>query len=48
MKSFLKTLLILGSVASVEGAGAKWDYKKNGADWGDVVVDGNLCAKGKN
>ena len=46
MKSFLKTLLILGSVASVEGA--KWDYKKNGADWGDVVVDGNLCGTGKN
>lgn len=46
MKSFLKTLLILGSVASVEGA--KWDYKKNGADWKDVVVDGNLCGTGTN
>jgi carbonic anhydrase len=38
MKSFLKTLLLIGSTNA-----AKYDYKTNGADWGSIVMDGNKC-----
>jgi hypothetical protein len=40
MKSFLKTLLIVGSA----NAAAQYDYKTNGADWPDLTLkdaDGN-------
>jgi hypothetical protein len=30
MKSFLKTLALVGATNAAAGA---WDYKKNGADW---------------
>jgi carbonic anhydrase len=43
MKSFLKTLLLVGSTSA-----AGYDYKTNGADWPDLTVDKNVCGTGKN
>ena len=45
MKSFIKTLCLIGSASAAAGA---WDYKTNGADWGKVDVKDNLCGVGLN
>jgi hypothetical protein len=43
MKSFLKTLLLVGSTNA-----AGYDYKTNGADWPDLTgIDGNICGGAK-
>jgi len=43
MKSFLKTLLLVGSTNA-----ASYNYKTNGSDWPGLTVDGNKCGTGAN
>ena len=46
MKSFLKTLFLLGSS---NAAATAWDYKKNGSDWPALAdVADNECGTGSN
>ena len=44
MKSFLKTFVILGQTVDA----ASWDYKKNGSDWGKLILADNICGTGSN
>jgi carbonic anhydrase len=43
LKSFLKTLLLVGSTSA-----AGYDYKTNGKDWPENTVADNVCGTGKN
>ena len=48
MKSFLKTLFLLGSTNAAAGV---WDYKKNGSDWPTLdatAMPDNECGTGTN
>jgi len=35
--------LFITLLASTKAAGAGWDYLKNGDDWGQLPIAGNLC-----